>query len=316
MGDVILTSPVVRTVHNQLNCEIHFLIKDSFRDLVKHSPFVHSVHSLSESLGSTISELQKENFDLILDLQKNRKSKKITKELNTETLTFSKLNVKKWILVQSGINLLPKSHLIDRYFDSLKDLGIKNDGLGNELFIPSSASVSIDKLALPKKYIALGIGAQHTGKCLNEEQLLYIAENTSLPIVLLGGKRELELSKRLSESSNVTIWNLTAKSSLLETAEVIRRSTITISGDTGVMHMASAFKVPQISIWGCTSPELGMFPYQGHAHSVIIEPLEHLKRPCAKLGNRCKYAPNWCIQSISPSRITEEIELILKKECF
>ncbi|HCY45510.1 MAG TPA: glycosyl transferase, partial [Flavobacteriales bacterium] len=149
MGDVILTSSVVRTVHNQLNCEIHYLIKDSFRDLVKHSPFVHSVHTLSESLESTISKLEKENFDLILDLQKNRKSKKITKELKTEALTFSKLNVKKWILVQSGINLLPKSHLIDRYFDSLKGLGIKNDDLGNELFIPSSISVSTDKLALP-----------------------------------------------------------------------------------------------------------------------------------------------------------------------
>ena len=60
MGDVILTSSVVRTVHNQLNCEIHYLIKDSFRDLVKHSPFVHSVHTLSESLESTISKLEKE----------------------------------------------------------------------------------------------------------------------------------------------------------------------------------------------------------------------------------------------------------------
>jgi len=316
MGDVILTSPVIRSIHSQLNSEIHFLIKDSFKDLVSHSPFVRSVHTLSENLKSTISELEKENFDLILDLQKNRKSKKIAKELNKETISFDKLNVKKWFLVQSGINLLPEVHLIDRYFNSLKKLGITNDGLGNELFIPDLISASIAKLNLPKKYIALGIGAQHTGKCLSEEQLSHIIKNTNIPIVLLGGKRELEISKRLFEYSNDNVWNLTANSSLLETAEIIKHSVITISGDTGVMHMASAFKVPQISIWGCTSPALGMFPYKGHNHSIMIEPLMHLKRPCTKLGNRCKYAPNWCIQSINPKRITDGIKLILKKESF
>ncbi len=313
MGDIILTSPVVRNVKNQLDSEIHFLVKKTFLDLVDHSPHISKTHSLNPDIKHSISALQNESFDLVIDLQKNRKSKAIVKSLGCESLSFDKLNVKKWLLVQSGIDLLPDIHIVDRYFKSLEPIQIVNDNLGNELFISPNTTNSVQELNLPAEFIAIGMGAQHKGKCLNQEQLSFIIEEATLPIVLLGGKRELELSRSIEKNSSKKIWNLTGKSSLLETAEIIRNSKITLSGDTGIMHMASAYKVPQISVWGCTSPKLGMFPYEAHEDSIILEPIDHEKRPCAKLGNRCKYAPNWCIQSIDPNRIVMALDLILKK---
>jgi len=315
MGDVILTTSIIRCLKKQLNCEIDFLTKEAFSPLISKNPHINSVFHFRKPLKENIDVLKVNSYDLIIDLQKNRKSKFISNALGVKTIRFDKLNIKKWILVQTKINLLPEKHLIDRYFDSVKELGVKNDLLGNELFIDSDSQSSVATLNLPKTYISLAIGAQHKGKCMSETQLLSIIHNAPLPVILLGGgEQEVHIADYLMVNSNRnSLVNLVGKTSILELASIIKDSAILISGDTGSMHMASAFKVPQLSVWGCTTPDLGMWPYLASEHSVIIQPEDHTSRPCSKLGNRCKYAPEWCIHSITPERINDTIKLILAK---
>ncbi len=316
MGDVILTSSVVRCLKEQMNWEIHFLIKESFSSLVSENPHIKKVHFLNKPLEKTISVLTQERFDLIIDLQKNRKSRLISKNLGIHTIRFDKLNVKKWILVQSGINLLPKKHIVDRYFDALAELNVRNDLKGNELFVNDQATISVATLELPKTYITLAVGAQHQGKSMSLDQLQQVAECTALPIVLLGGSSESNLADQIVKGSRrtKTLINLVNKTSILELIEVIKHSRLLISGDTGAMHIASAFKIPQIAVWGCTTPDLGMWPYLAHEDSINLEPQGHSHRPCSKLGNRCKYAPQWCIHSIPPSEICSAVTSILTKK--
>lgn len=55
-----------------------------------------------------------------------------------KSVTFSKLNFKKWLVVNTKINKLPEIHLVDRYFKALKKMGVKNDGEGLDYFIPEN----------------------------------------------------------------------------------------------------------------------------------------------------------------------------------
>ncbi len=315
MGDIILTSPIIRCLKEQTGAEIHFLVKESFTELVNYNPHISKVISFSGSMNEIKDQLTNENYDQVIDLQKNRKSTSIAASLKIPLVSFNKVNIWKWLLVQSGFNFLPNKHLIDRYFDALTSLNISNDYKGSEIHIPEAVIIAIEKLKLPPQYIVIGVGAQHKGKCLSEDQLTHVIIKSSIPIILLGGPRERDLSQTLASLETTTvIHNLVGSTSILESAEIIRTGTLVLSGDTGTMHMASAFSIPQVSVWGCTKPILGMFPYMAANTSVILEPEEHDKRPCAKLGDKCKYAPNWCIQSILPERISEAIEELLLQE--
>ena len=61
IGDIILTSPVLRCLKQQVpGVEVHFLTKKSFGPLVEHSPYVDRVHVLEDSLGDAIRRLKPE----------------------------------------------------------------------------------------------------------------------------------------------------------------------------------------------------------------------------------------------------------------
>ncbi len=131
IGDVVLTTPVVRCVKNQLNAEIHFLIKPSFAHVIHENLYIDHIHHLKENIQDTIDILKAEKFDLVIDLQKNLRSYKICSALACKTIRFDKMNINKWLAVNLKINRLPSGkHLVDRYFEALQDLGVYDDGEG------------------------------------------------------------------------------------------------------------------------------------------------------------------------------------------
>ncbi|MCK4361595.1 MAG: glycosyl transferase, partial [Bacteroidales bacterium] len=77
--------------------------------------------------------------------------------------------------------------------------------------------------------------------------------------------------------------------------------------DTGLMHIAAAFKKQIISIWGNTVPAFGMYPYLPETEknkSVIVE-IKNLRcRPCSKLGyKKCPKGHFDCMQKITEDKI-------------
>ena len=88
---------------------------------------------------------------------------------------------------------------------------------------------------------------------------------------------------------SIDCLNLTGKLSLGQSASVLQKSSAVLAGDTGLMHIAAAFKKNIVSLWGCTRPTLGMNPWLAGNLSAEIEPMNRKKNPCSKLGNRCRY---------------------------
>jgi ADP-heptose:LPS heptosyltransferase len=61
IGDIILTTPVLRALKNQLKAEIHFLTKKPFAPLLEHNPNVSKIYALTEDQGDLIQILKQEN---------------------------------------------------------------------------------------------------------------------------------------------------------------------------------------------------------------------------------------------------------------
>ena len=121
------------------------------------------------------------------------------------------------------------------------------------------------------------------------EILAQICDRINYPIIILGGPSDTDSAKRITTlSNNKSIIDLSAKISLNQSAYLVKKSTLIISHDTGLMHIASAFKRKIISIWGNTIPELGMYPYMPDKQSEIFEVKNLSCRPCSKIGyNSC-----------------------------
>jgi len=293
IGDIVLTTPVIRSIKQQSNYQLHVLTKKQNDSIYEANPYVDKVHSFKKDISESIDDLKSEKFDIIIDLHKNLRSRQVRKQLNVVSYSFPKLNINKWLLVNLKINKLPDIHIVDRYFDAVNPLGIKNDGLGLEYYIPIDDEVIPVKINdnLKNGYIGFVIGGQHSTKILPSEKAVQIISNIEKPVVLLGGpddkQRGDELVKMLPNSIVINtcgFFNINQSASLVKQADVI------ITNDTGLMHIAAAFNKPTISVWGNTVPEFGMYPYmpKNKSNYFIAEVANLSCRPCSKIGfERC-----------------------------
>jgi len=313
IGDIVLTTPVLRALKNQLHggAEVHVLTKDKFVNLFEGNPHVERVYSIHTTVQEVIPELLEVGFDYIIDLHNNIRSRVVRRRLKTLTFTFRKLNLQKWLWVNLGINRMPDLHVVDRYMETLKSFSIQDDGLGLEFYIPTYAEVDI--ATFPSEfhsgYVAIAMGGAHAGKRMRVDQLTGICAGIPHPVVLIGGPEDRDTGEAVVHAIGSRVLNRAGNYTIHQSADVIRQARVVISGDTGMMHIAAAFQRKIVSVWGCTVPGLGMAPYRAHPDSVIIEPAGRMQRPCSKLGNRCKYGSRKvCITAISIRDITEAIE--------
>ena len=309
IGDIVLCTPIIRTLKKQIGCEVHFLQKERFKEVLSANPYIDK-HYYLEQNDLKIS-LQSEKYDLLIDLHKNVRTSKFKFWLSVPSLTFHKANIEKWKLVNFTSYTSSIRHLVDRYFDAVKSLGIENDGEGLDFFISLSDSTK----AMPKHYIALMIGAAHYTKQIPQKLCKEIIEASDSDFILLGGKNEIAKSKSLESLKGIR-KNFVGKLSLQESAQVVLNSEVVITGDTGMMHIAAALQKPIVSIWGSTAPSIGMYPYYGNSatNSFRIEHKELSCRPCTKIGkSTCPKGHFKCMADLSAKDIISKTnELLLR----
>lgn len=312
IGDIVLTTPVIRCIKKQVpNVEVHYLTKFSFRSIVQSNPYVDKVHVLDENLEQIIDQLKQENFDYIIDLHYNLRTLKVKRALkNVKAFSFNKLNVQKWLLTALKINVMPQVHIVDRYMDTVKSLGVINDNYGLDYFIPEKDVVPQHDIPAAHSlgYIAIVIGAALNTKKLPIDKLQQLCSSINHPIILLGGPEDKVNGESIASVDPVKIYNSCGKFNLNESADLVRRSKLVITHDTGLMHIAAAFKKKIISIWGNTVPAFGMGPYYGLATQLhdVMEVKGLSCRPCSKIGyNKCPRGHFKCMNN-------QDIEQVVK----
>ncbi len=311
IGDIVLTTSVVRCVKEQVkNAEIHFLTKEIFFPVLEANPYINKIHLLHESEREMIRELKNEKFDLIIDLHHNIRSLRVKVALGVESRTFNKINFDKWMMVNFKINGMPSIHIVDRYFETVKSLGVKNDGKGSDYFISITDVVEMHSLPLmvSQGYVAFVIGAKHFTKRLPVKKITEICKLINKPIILLGGKEDQKAGEEIAANSEYHAWSACGLYNINQSASLIRQAISVITHDTGLMHIAAAFNKKILSIWGNTIPEFGMYPYlpSGNNGSEIMEVSGLNCRPCSKLGfEKCPQKHFNCMNLISNKKIAD-----------
>ncbi len=313
IGDIVLTTPVVRCLRKQVpDAEIHFLTKQSFRGILSGNPYIDKIHVLADSFELMLHELKTEEYDYIIDLHHNLRTLRIKRFLkNVKSFSFNKLNVEKFILTNFKINMLPGKHIVDRNMETLRSFGVTNDGEGLDYFIPAADVVNNKDIPTSHLhgYIAMVIGAALATKQLPLHKLKELCAAIDHPLILLGGMEDHENGKAIAAMDDVKIYNACGKFNLNESADLLRRSKLVITHDTGLMHIAAALQKPIISVWGNTVPKFGMYPYYGKyskQHYEVVEVSKLWCRPCSKIGyKKCPRGHFKCMENIAIADIND-----------
>ncbi len=286
IGDIVLTSPVIRCLHEQLNAEVYVITKEIFADIYRNNPHVHKVIAIRSDVMEVRAELEAVKFDFIADLHHNYRSVQVKRMCKAPAASFPKLNVQKFVYVKLGLNHMPDIHIVDRYFEAVKPLGVKNDGKGLEYFIKAGNHVDLSSLPVSHQngFVAVTAGAKFATKELPFEKMIAVIRSLNRPVVLLGGKDDIAKGQKISEACGAIIYDACGKFNLDQTASLLQQAELVISHDTGMMHIAAAFKKKIYSVWGNTVPDFGMYPYLPGYGSRIIEVKGLNCRPCSKLG--------------------------------
>lgn len=317
IGDIVLASPALRCLKKQvITSEVHFLTKLSFKAVTEGNPYVDKFFYYDNNIDELIESLKQEKYDYVIDLHNNFRSGKIKRALGVKYYTIDKLNYEKFLLTKLRIDVMPRRHITLRSVDTLKEFGVRYDEAGLDYFIPEKDLIKEDDIPASHHagYIAIVIGASYYTKKLPVEKLQALCKGIDHPIVLVGGKEDNDVGEKVANVDPGRIYNACGKFNLNESADLVRRSKLVISHDTGLQYIACAFNKPVLAIWGSTSPELDVEPfYAGPTPSMpqndYIDgsrrqrhpstggnwqaPYENIRRvpklrcqPCSKYGNK------------------------------
>ena len=131
-------------------------------------------------------------------------------------------------------------------------------------------------------------------------------------VLVGGGKKDTDLGEKICQLSTGHAASLCGKTSLADLMALMQHLKLFITNDSGPMHIATAFDVPTLAIFGPTTRELGFFPY-GEGHRVME--VQNLScRPCALHGGKkCPEGHFKCMRDILPDDVFEVAKEMLEK---
>ena len=287
IGDIVLTSPLIRCLKQQLpGAEIHYVTKYKYRELLAANPYIDKIHFLTDNFRDLVKTLKEEYYDAVIDLHYNLRSLRIKRAVHAPSSSLEKVNLQKWMLVNMKWDRLPDEHIVDRYFQVLSSFNVSNDGKGLDYFIPEGEEFDFSTLPpfFRNGYVAFIISGTYATKQLPAEKVAEICRKISYPVILVGGNCETPMSREIGRLVGDHVLNLAGKTTINESASLVRDARLVLANDTGMMHIAAAFGKKILSFWGNTVPKFGMYPYMPDPVSRIMEVKGLRCRPCSKLG--------------------------------
>lgn len=333
IGDIVLTSPAIELTGKLFpESEIYFLVKKSFLATIEHNPHINEILELKSPIRKTIRILAQINFSIIIDLHNNLRSNWICFNLKIKNpkiniYSVPKRNFDKWLITKFK-KKISVEHFADRACKTIVSAALDtrnhgfdfaNDGLS--FFTDQTQKQAAKNFILnhfPNKNIppvGIVLGATKFTKRWCQEYFPKLINLLNEPIILLGGKSDENVSNFIMNSFSCNesqvqqpkIIDAVGKFDLGTSAEILSHCKYIITHDTGLMHIAAAYHLKVIVIWGNTIPEFGMEPYKCPHLNIQIENLSC--RPCSKIGyDACPKGHFDCMKKITPELVAFQIQ--------
>lgn len=319
LGDVILATALVRQVNISLpHVKIDVAVDARFADVWAHNPRIRRVFPIERSVGTDIDLTKGARhapYDCIVDLQKNRRSRRLIASIDppatTQIVSVHKHRLEKLLLV--WLKMRPKriTSIIERYWKPLARFGVDLDARGPEVW-SADGTCGSDLAAMT---IGIAPGARHNTKRWPAEGyaelIRQLVKERQQQVMLLGGPDDVQLCDRIAELAGVPVQRADGARDLAQTVQALESCRLVVSNDSAVMHLAAARQRPVVAIFGSTVRELGFAPTGDHMR--IVERDDVSCRPCSHIGrDRCPKGHFNCMRLIGASDVLAAIDDVMR----
>ncbi len=315
LGDAVMATPAIETLLRIYpNAKLTFVGSYVSIEALKHHPnceaaFVDTTKQHRSRLKATYEFAKKlGSFDVALSFRKQFHSSLLLK------LTQSKITITRnsWHAKLLGITYAPKiqtnKHLVLQYAE-LAAAGLKS-------FTPQEVSplrLYIAPYKTQKKLLGINAGATYgSAKRWYPERFAEVAAHFSdrFDILIFGGPSEVEVAadieKELQTRGVQNYTNLAGKTTIEELCGHIGSCSLFITNDSGPMHVAAAYQVPTVSIFGPTK-HTETCQWKNEKSLIVREDIACA--PCMK--RECPLKHHECMKKISAQRVIDAAEILI-----
>jgi heptosyltransferase-2 len=318
IGDVLLITPLLRAIRRKYPAaRVTVLTKQVHAPLLSHNPHLNRVISLDpgQSIRELARELRAQRYSHLLDLHGSLRSRLLQALVPGNWATYPKHRLARALLIQTKRDWYQNGRPVaERYFAAARDLQVAPDGGPPDFFVEpdavreTTAWLEGNGLGQGQPLITVAPGAAHATKrwpLSHWKALVRRFTGDGFHVIIVGGPDDTQLGAELLAESSGTIASAAGRFGLQGTGALLQRSAALISGDTGVMHMATAVGTPVVALFGPTVKAFGFFPYTPNA--TVLE-LDLSCRPCSSKGTpRCPLGHHRCLVDIRPETVLEAV---------
>ncbi|MFM8770716.1 MAG: glycosyltransferase family 9 protein [Candidatus Kapaibacterium sp.] len=318
LGDVILATGLVRQIKGAFpDVAVDVAVDSRFAEVWAHNPRLRRVYPIDRAsrINQDLSaEAMRAPYDLVIDLQKNRRSKEIIASLKLPTssrlVSIAKHRWEKLALVWLKRRPSVVTPITKRYWNTVQDLGVPYDEAAPEVWSATDASG-----ARPvAKCIGIAPGARHSTKRWSAtgyaDLVRHLVVDKHQEVVLLGGPDDVVICDEIESLAGVPVKRADGARDLGQTLRALDRCRLVVSNDSALMHLARARHIAVVAIFGSTVQELGFAPTGADVR--IVERVELPCRPCSHIGrDRCPKGHFRCMTEIASSEVASAVESLL-----
>ena len=267
IGDLIFSLPLLKALReNHPDASIHSLVKPYLKELLIDSPFVDMVIPRKSGLSckfKLLKNIRKNSYDLVISLARAEECLMLT--------AFSRAKIK------AGFSYFPWDWCLN-----IKENIEGHNSWYNNAKLLKRLNVTVTKtdyvkllhvnkknsdLSFPEKFVIIspGTSKRRLAKTWQKEKfaklMLLLKEKYGLCSVLVGGMDNqvynseiISILEKKGRKKDIDILDLTGKIGLGSLCSVIRRASLFVGIDSGVMHMASSLDIPVVGLFGPTDP--------------------------------------------------------------
>jgi heptosyltransferase-2 len=320
LGDVILTTPVLAAIKNSWpGTRIAVLTKKAFAPVFEGNPHVGEVLLFEErGLRGWAMEIRRRRFDVVVDLHDTFRSRiwSFASGASHRMRYDKRAAARRQLVWFKKESPRLNGSIVDRYGETLAPFGIALVDKSPRLYFRSEGRLSEEgehRLG-PGPFLALAPGALHATKRWMPDRFAEAAHRlsrqTGYPIVLVGSSTDIPAAEAVVQALAAPFLNLVGKTSLREMMDVLRKSALLLTNDSGAMHVGAALSLPTVALFGPTVKAFGFFPTGGHTRVLEVPSLEC--RPCSLHGSKmCPRGHFQCMADISVDQVVSAATALL-----
>ncbi|HUK20448.1 MAG TPA: glycosyltransferase family 9 protein [Gemmatimonadales bacterium] len=323
IGDILLTTPLLRAIaHRHPNARLVYVTKRGMAPLVSENPHVSQVLALepNESLGEFARRVRTQGPTPThgLDLHGSLRSAVLRLLVRCRWSGYGKRKLARSTLISVGVDLYgthAREPVAERYFEAARHLDVHPDGGPPEFHLALGARDRVaqwlaERDLETRSLAALAPGAAHATKRWPVAHWIALAEElrrAGFTPVIVGGSDDRGAAQQLAAAGAPD--SSAGEFSLQETGALIERARVLVSGDTGVMHMATGVGTPVVALFGPTVERFGFFPYR--SSSAVLQ-CDLGCRPCSASGTAaCPLDHHRCMTDLEPAMVARAVERLV-----